>query len=127
MLTRIAAAGSDRPVDVQIKLALALLIGAWETAASSIARFVFVLRTLRSECTSIEIPTHICPTVTQRTTASVPIWAPGDPDGHRPASAAAPEPAAGRPRCRRELEGGTQHHRPGEATGPVVTTDMHVV
>ena len=45
MLTRIAVAGSDQSADVQIKLALALLIGGWVTAASSIARFVFVLRT----------------------------------------------------------------------------------
>lgn len=42
---RARPAGVDQPPDVQIKLALALIVGGWETTAGSIARFVFVLRT----------------------------------------------------------------------------------
>ncbi|WP_433335629.1 cytochrome P450 [Spirillospora sp. CA-294931] len=45
LLSRIAVEGADESPDVQIKLALALVVGGWETAASSIARFVYVLRT----------------------------------------------------------------------------------
>jgi cytochrome P450 len=45
LLTHIAVAGADRSPDVQVKLALALVVGGWETSAGSIARFVYVLRT----------------------------------------------------------------------------------
>lgn len=45
VLTRIATAAADQPMDVQIKLAIALVVGGWETTATSIATFVFVLRT----------------------------------------------------------------------------------
>ncbi|MFI0448493.1 cytochrome P450 [Actinomadura sp. 6N118] len=45
LLTRIAVTGADLAPDVQIKLALALVVGGWDTAASSIARFVYVLLT----------------------------------------------------------------------------------
>lgn len=45
LLTHIAVAGADQQPDVQIKLALALVVGGWETVAGSIARFVYVLRT----------------------------------------------------------------------------------
>jgi cytochrome P450 len=45
LLTRIAVAGADESLDIQVKLALALVVGGWETVASSIARFVFVLLT----------------------------------------------------------------------------------
>ncbi|GLH98830.1 cytochrome P450 [Phytohabitans aurantiacus] len=45
LLTRIATAAADQPAHVQIKLAVALVVGGWETTASSIATFVFVLHT----------------------------------------------------------------------------------
>ncbi|HEY0700293.1 MAG TPA: hypothetical protein VGD43_21115, partial [Micromonospora sp.] len=45
LLTRIATGAADQPVDVQLKLPIALLVGGWETTASSIATFVFVLCT----------------------------------------------------------------------------------
>ncbi|GLI02848.1 cytochrome P450 [Phytohabitans aurantiacus] len=45
VLTRIATAAADQPMDVQIKLAIALVVGGWETTATSIATFVFVLHT----------------------------------------------------------------------------------
>jgi cytochrome P450 len=45
LLTRISTAAADEPMDVQIKLAIALVVGGWETTAASIATFVFVLRT----------------------------------------------------------------------------------
>jgi cytochrome P450 len=45
LLTRIATAAADQPAHVQIKLAIALIVGGWETTASSIATFVFVLHT----------------------------------------------------------------------------------
>ncbi|MEU4566262.1 cytochrome P450 [Micromonospora sp. NPDC023956] len=43
LLTRIAETAVDQPVDVQIKLPISLVVGGWETAASSIATFVHVL------------------------------------------------------------------------------------
>lgn len=43
LLTRIAVAGADQPIDIQIKLALALVVGGWDTSASSIGSYVFVL------------------------------------------------------------------------------------
>ncbi|SCL15134.1 cytochrome P450 [Micromonospora inyonensis] len=45
LLTRIAETAADQPVDVQIKLPVSLVVGGWETAASSIATFLYVLRT----------------------------------------------------------------------------------
>ncbi|MFU8871603.1 cytochrome P450 [Micromonospora sp. SL4-19] len=45
LLTQIATAAADQPMDVQIKLPISLVVGGWETAASSIATFVHVLRT----------------------------------------------------------------------------------
>ncbi|MCW3819337.1 cytochrome P450 [Micromonospora sp. DR5-3] len=45
LLTQIATTAADQPMDVQIKLPISLVVGGWETAASSIATFVHVLRT----------------------------------------------------------------------------------
>ncbi|WP_431932583.1 cytochrome P450 [Micromonospora sp. RP3T] len=45
LLGRIATAAADQPVDVQIKLPISLVVGGWETTASSIATFVHVLQT----------------------------------------------------------------------------------
>lgn len=45
LLTQIATAAADQPMDVQIKLPISLVVGGWETAASSIATFFYVLRT----------------------------------------------------------------------------------
>ncbi|MEW2356490.1 cytochrome P450 [Spirillospora sp. NPDC029432] len=45
LLSRIAVDGADLPPDIQVKLALALVVGGWETAAGSICRFVHVLCT----------------------------------------------------------------------------------
>lgn len=45
LLTRIATAAADQPVDVQIKLPISLVVGGWETSASSIATYFHVLRT----------------------------------------------------------------------------------
>ncbi|SBT44407.1 cytochrome P450 [Micromonospora narathiwatensis] len=45
LLTRIATAAATEPMDVQVKLPISLVVGGWETAASSIATFVHVLRT----------------------------------------------------------------------------------
>ncbi len=45
LMSRIAVDGAGRPADVQVKLAIALVVGGWETTASTIARFVYVLRT----------------------------------------------------------------------------------
>lgn len=45
LLTQIATAAADQPMDVQIKLPISLVVGGWETAASSIATFVHVLCT----------------------------------------------------------------------------------
>lgn len=44
LMSRIAQAGIDHPLDIQVKLALALISGGWETSSSSIARFFYVLR-----------------------------------------------------------------------------------
>lgn len=43
LLTQIATAAADQPMDIQIKLPIALVVGGWETSASSIATFVHVL------------------------------------------------------------------------------------
>jgi cytochrome P450 len=45
LMSRIAAAGTEHSHDVLVKLAIALIVGGWETSSSSIARFVFVLLT----------------------------------------------------------------------------------
>lgn len=45
LLGRIATAAADQPADVQIKLPISLVVGGWETTASSIATFVHVLQT----------------------------------------------------------------------------------
>ncbi|TYB98916.1 cytochrome P450 [Micromonospora sp. WP24] len=45
LMSRIAAGAADQPMDVQIKLPISLVVGGWETAASSIATFVYVLHT----------------------------------------------------------------------------------
>ncbi|GIJ78122.1 Cytochrome P450 [Micromonospora phaseoli] len=45
LMTRIATAAADQPVDVQVKLPLSLIVGGWETTASSISTFVYLLRT----------------------------------------------------------------------------------
>ncbi len=49
LLTRVAHGGSQVPDEnrlaVQIGLAIALVVGGWDTVASSIARYVYVLRT----------------------------------------------------------------------------------
>ncbi|WP_433530353.1 cytochrome P450 [Micromonospora sp. CA-263727] len=45
LMTRIATAAADQPLDVQVKLPLSLIVGGWETTASSISTFVYVLRT----------------------------------------------------------------------------------
>lgn len=45
LMTQIATAAADQPMDVQIKLPIALVVGGWETSASSIATFVHVLQT----------------------------------------------------------------------------------
>ncbi|MFG1673725.1 cytochrome P450 [Micromonospora sp. NPDC049282] len=45
LLGRIATAAAGQPADVQIKLPISLVVGGWETTASSIATFVHVLRT----------------------------------------------------------------------------------
>ena len=44
LLGRIATAAAAQPMDVQVKLPISLVVGGWETAASSIATFVHVLR-----------------------------------------------------------------------------------
>ncbi|GAB3855532.1 cytochrome P450 [Micromonospora andamanensis] len=44
LMTRIATAAAEQPVDVQVKLPLSLLVGGWETTASSISTFVYLLR-----------------------------------------------------------------------------------
>jgi cytochrome P450 len=43
LLTQIAAGAADQPVDIQVKLPIALVAGGWESSASSIATFVYVL------------------------------------------------------------------------------------
>ena len=45
LMSRVAVAGGDHPLDIKIRLALALIVGGWETSSSSIGRFVYVLRT----------------------------------------------------------------------------------
>ncbi|TDC35159.1 cytochrome P450 [Micromonospora sp. 15K316] len=45
LMSRIAAGAADQPMDVQIKLPISLLVGGWETTASSVATFVYVLHT----------------------------------------------------------------------------------
>lgn len=47
LLTQIAINGADLPPDVQVKLAITLVVGGWETTAGSIARFVYVPRVRR--------------------------------------------------------------------------------
>ncbi|MEV4808999.1 cytochrome P450 [Micromonospora avicenniae] len=44
LLSRIAVNAADQPMDVQIKLPISLVVGGWETTASSIATFVYVLQ-----------------------------------------------------------------------------------
>ncbi|MFD0787618.1 cytochrome P450, partial [Micromonospora azadirachtae] len=44
LLSRIATDAADQPMDVQIKLPISLVVGGWETTASSIATFVYVLQ-----------------------------------------------------------------------------------
>lgn len=46
LLTQIARDGESLPPDQLVKLPLALIVGGWETAASSIAKFVWLLQTL---------------------------------------------------------------------------------
>jgi cytochrome P450 len=46
LLSQIADLAAELPIDWQIKLPIALVIGGWETAASSIAKFVWVLQTI---------------------------------------------------------------------------------
>ncbi|GAA1034840.1 cytochrome P450 [Virgisporangium ochraceum] len=43
LLTRIANGAADQPMDIQIKLPIALVVGGWETVASGITTFVHVL------------------------------------------------------------------------------------
>jgi cytochrome P450 len=45
LMTQIATAGATHSVDVQVKLPLSLIVGGWETTASSIATFVYLLTT----------------------------------------------------------------------------------
>jgi cytochrome P450 len=45
LLTQIAAGAADQPIDIQVKLPIALVAGGWESSASSIATFVHVLCT----------------------------------------------------------------------------------
>lgn len=45
LLTRIAVDGAAHPPEIQVLLAISLIVGGWETTASSIARYVYVLRT----------------------------------------------------------------------------------
>jgi cytochrome P450 len=47
LLTRIAGDGAGQPPEIQVRLAISLIVGGWETTASSIARYVYVLRTKR--------------------------------------------------------------------------------
>lgn len=43
LLTRVATGAADQPIDIQVKLPIALVTGGWESSASSIATFVYVL------------------------------------------------------------------------------------
>ncbi|GLY85613.1 cytochrome P450 [Actinoallomurus iriomotensis] len=45
LMSRIATAGDRHSLETLVKLALALIVGGWETSAGSIARFVYVLLT----------------------------------------------------------------------------------
>ncbi|MGC5054910.1 cytochrome P450 [Micromonospora sp. DT48] len=45
LLTRIATAAANQPLDVQVKLPLSLIVGGWETTSSSISTFLYLLRT----------------------------------------------------------------------------------
>ncbi|WP_428963172.1 cytochrome P450 [Micromonospora fluostatini] len=43
LMTRIAVEAGDQPVDVQVKLPIALVVGGWETTAGSIGTFTYLL------------------------------------------------------------------------------------